>query len=451
MLHPDFIDYISQHPELAHLGSALLTEPIVSVRYNLAKTQVPPDLIDKVTWCPDSGRYLDHRPAFTMDPALHQGLYYVQEASSMAIAAAVKELLSEIGDAPKVLDACAAPGGKTTTALSALPKDSVMVANEYDFRRAEILAENIAKWGYPNAEVSRGDTSKLTKLKSTFDMVIVDAPCSGEGMMRKDEFARKQWSLELVDTCAKLQKEILSNVWEALRPGGVLLYSTCTFNRQENERNVEWIVDTLHGESIPLSSLEPFKPEITGAIDSNCHCYRFLPGRVRGEGLFMAAVCKSGRDGQVPKKMPKPSTKLTAMDPKQSRILAQWLRGDYKFYLMGEDVFALPAHAADFMLSVASVLDVISLGVWVATIKGRDIVPAHALSLSIAANCDAFPNCEVDYDTAIKYLQRQSIAIDAPKGFVLLTYQDHPLGFVKNLGNRSNNLYPKNWRIRGGG
>ncbi len=443
MLKQEFVDNL--HPQLGGLADALLTDPVVSVRYNCAKAPVPANLTDEVPWCPD-GRYLAHRPAFTQDPALHQGLYYVQDASSMAIYAAVKDVLPLLGNAPKVLDACAAPGGKTTAALSALPAEATVVANEYDFRRAEILAENVAKWGSPNTLISRGDTSKFRKLIDTFDLIIVDAPCSGEGMMRKDEQARQQWSLALVDKCATLQREILENAWEALRPGGVLIYSTCTFNREENERNAQWLIDTYDAESLKLPTLEACQPAVAPGIETPAYCYRFLPGRIRGEGLFMAAVRKPGSAAtSSPKEKP---TKIKELKASETKDLSKWIKGDFKFYAFGDDIFALPALLADFMLYAASKTDVLSMGVWVATVKGRELAPAHPLALSTALRAEAFAQCQVDYPTAIAYLQRQAVTIDAPKGFVLLMHEGHPLGFVKNLGNRSNNLYPKNWRIR---
>ncbi len=495
MLKPEFVEYLGQHEMLLPLRQDLLTEPSVSVRFNLAKGDVPEEVMgvkvgDAVPWCRDAGRYLDERPAFTMDPGLHQGIYYVQDASSMAVTAAIRTAESRVRDLRQaqddiqrcsrsltrcselhVLDACAAPGGKTTAVISALPDDAVVVANEYDFRRAEILAENVAKWGSPNTVVTRGDTSKFRKLKETFDIIVVDAPCSGEGMMRKDEQARQQWSLALVDQCATLQREILSNVWEALKPGGVLIYSTCTFNRHENEHNVEWLISEYGAESIEVPELDACKANgVASGIDTDANCYRFFPGRVRGEGLFLAAVRKPGEFQRGSRSLTRCSdmngefqrgsrsrTRCNDMNgdiQRGSRSLtrcseaAQWLRGDFSIVSLGDDVFALPEASADFMLSLKGKLDVLSMGVWLGTTKGKDLVPAHALALSTTLNREAFTQCEVDYDTAIAYLQRQAIAIEAPKGFVLLTYQGHPLGFVKNLGNRANNLYPKNWRIR---
>lgn len=443
MLPAGFLEEISRYAELVPLAQSLLEPPAVSVRVNAAKGQTP--VGERVPWCAE-GCYLEERPRFTFDPAMHQGLYYVQDASSMAISAVVRELAG--GQPQRYLDACAAPGGKTTAAISALPQGSFVLANEYDFRRAEILAENVAKWGSPDCAVSRGDTRRLAKLRGMFDIVAVDAPCSGEGMMRKDRQAVDQWSLSLVGQCAATQREILANAWQALRPGGHLIYSTCTFNRQENEENLEWIVTDLGGEPVPVAALELYA-EICHGIDSSYPCYRFLPGRVRGEGLFLAVVKKPGSDSAFPKNVgmhgASSSVKTKAVQPHPE---ARWLIGnDWRISERGDGLYAVREQHALLLAEMEKALDLISPGLRVATIKGRDSIPAQELALSTALAQDAFPRCEVDRDTAIAYLQRQSFAIEAPKGYVLLTYGGHPLGFVKNLGSRANNLYPKPWRI----
>ena len=445
-LPADFLDMIAQYELLSPLATDLLTQPEVSIRINRAKGGETCSMAanaQQVPWCQE-GFYLNERPSFTFDPAMHQGRYYVQDASSMAIAPIVKELSAKLGNSPiAYLDACAAPGGKTTAAISSLPKDSVVVANEYDFRRAEILAENVAKWGAPNAIVSRGDTARFRKLREVFDIIAVDAPCSGEGMMRKEEKAREQWSRGLVTQCASLQRDILENVWGALKPGGFLIYSTCTFNRSEDEENLAWLIDEFGAESVPLECMLAHS-EIAHGINTPNHCYRFLPGRVKGEGLFIAAVRKPGIHMAT-------SCRTTVQKTKKQTIdLSVWLDNgtDWECIIKGEEVYALP-HGAYAMASEAlKHLDVIQPGVHVATIKGKDIIPAQELALSTALRTDAFPTYAVGLDDAIRYLQKDAFAIDgAPKGYVLLTYEGAPLGFVKNLGNRANNLYPKQWRI----
>lgn len=435
-----FLDEITPIPALEILASSLLTPPDISVRINPLKSSVK-DLsgYDIVPWC-ETGVYLSERPKFTFDPKLHQGVYYVQDASSMAIYSVIKE----IAKAPvKYLDACAAPGGKTTAAISALPGDSVVVANEYDYKRAEILVENIAKWGSGNVVVSRGDTSKLRKLKGYFDIVAVDAPCSGEGMMRKEPIAREQWSKTLVKQCAETQREILSNVWEALRPGGYLVYSTCTFNICENEDNLRWIIEYLGGEPVDIPSLNKIQ-SITPGIDCEYRCYRFLPGKIRGEGLFLAVVKKPG-NGLCPS--PKAKTVKPLAVPKE---VSSWVKPNFTLVCEDNEIYALPSFSLPFIQDVSSKLDILNKGTHIASIKGRDVLPTHDLALSNAINTPSFVICEIDKDQALMYLRREAITLpnSTPKGIVLLTYENRPLGFVKNLGSRSNNLLPKNWRIR---
>jgi len=466
-------EYIERcEPELARglVDCLETTLPSVSVRVNLRKTRgvVPATACGRagVPWC-DTGFYLPERPDFTHDPALHQGLYYVQDASSMITHHVVRHLvkLPEGGEAARrpirYLDACAAPGGKTTAAIDALPDGSVVVANEFDFRRASILKENVIKWGYPHVIVTRGDTARFRRLPEWFDVVAADVPCSGEGMMRKDETARLQWSEALVRECAARQREIVANIWTALRPGGYLIYSTCTFNRAENEDNVAWIVDELGGElqEIPL-------PEGCGIVCRDGGCMRFLPTRLSGEGLFTAVLRKRAdicvddmpreRHGKPARRMKgsggdlKPATtKSGGVLRDASGICSGWLDGDFLFNADANgNIHAIPSDMAEMAGEAVRVLDVICRGVEVASSKGKTLMPAHALALTTALRPDAFESVEVDKPTALSYLRRESLpGMPAGKGAVLLTYGGHPLGFVNNLVNRANNLYPAAWRI----
>ncbi|MCH5346020.1 MAG: RsmB/NOP family class I SAM-dependent RNA methyltransferase, partial [Muribaculaceae bacterium] len=235
--------------DFEQLAEALATtEPEVSVRLNRRRggSQIPSllsEVVDTpVTWT-DGGYYLSSRPRFTLDPALHQGRYYVQDASSMFISRAVAEALRHLDLSRQLLyiDACAAPGGKTTAAINVLPDGTTLIANEFVPLRAAVLHENITKWGYPDVIVTRGDTAAIgDALTGMADIIAADVPCSGEGMMRKDPEAIVQWSPKLVNDSARLQREIITNLWPALKPGGFFIYSTCTFNRRENEDNLEW-------------------------------------------------------------------------------------------------------------------------------------------------------------------------------------------------------------------
>lgn len=435
-----FIKEISKYPELGILAQSLMSDPEISVRFNPLKTS-PSDYtgMTRVPWCVE-GIYLADRPQFTFDPSLHQGRYYVQDASSMAITTVLRQLAKS---PVKYLDACAAPGGKTTAALSVLPKGSVVVANEFDFKRADILVENIAKWGYPDVLVSRGDTRKFSSLPSTFDIVSVDAPCSGEGMMRKDLHAREQWSDALIRQCASIQREILTNIWNTLRPGGYLIYSTCTFNRTENEENVQWLMSEYDAIPVEIEEFESLR-EIQGGIECNFPCYRFIPGKVRGEGLFLAVLMKGNQTVTPHKKKQLSVSSITVPQIKK------WLLDSTELLRMGDEIYALPERSSSFLKFIAGKLDTIYIGVHVATAKGKDFIPAHELALSLLIDIDSFVCHEVSYEYAIRFLQRETITlpVDVDKGIVLLTYNHFPLGFVKNLGSRANNLLPKRWCIK---
>lgn len=440
-LPQEFLQMIESYnaPRLAELQGALLTDPSVSVRLNTAKGALAAGGYEHVPWC-DRGLYLDGRHPFTFDPAWHQGLYYVQDASSMFVAHAVACITAD-GRPRRVLDACAAPGGKTTAVIDALPAGSGVTANEWDPRRAAILRENLTKWGYPLVAVTQGDTSRFTPMTGCFDIIVADVPCSGEGMMRKDPGAISQWSRQLVRQCADRQREIIDNLWPALAPGGHLIYSTCTFNRDENELIIDYITSTYGAESVEL----PVSPGwgIIPGIDSRHHCYRFIPGQVRGEGLFMAVLRKPGEAGPIPPDR-QPKNRQKSVGRKSAATVAaevrQWVEGASDWRLEDGRVIA-SFHPAAAEMPLRCDLEV-------ATVKGRDYLPSQALAMSTALRRGTMAEHEVDAATAIEYLSCRAVTLDgAPRGIVLLTYGGRPLGFVKNLGSRANNLYPKAWRI----
>lgn len=459
------------------------TAPEVAVRVNRRKLRaadVPDDWLpevcrggEMVPWWPE-GYLLPERPDFTHDPAMHQGLYYVQDASSMITAHVVGALSARLGGAPLLmLDACAAPGGKSTAALDALPEGSMLVANEFDFRRASILAENIQKWGCPAVAVSRGDTARFRRLPELFDIVAADVPCSGEGMMRKDSQACAQWSERLVDECAARQWEIVENLWEALAPGGYFVYSTCTFNTRENERIADRMIADFGAQpvTVPL-------PEDSGIVVDGQGRMRFLPTHLRGEGLFMAILRKPGEwipalvrhdAASTPRREKKksrnrgsaaelqPGGRPSSKVPDLASLCSSWLRGDYDFLLRGEAIYARPAAFSHIYDLLDSHLDLLLPGLEVAAIKGRTAVPSQPLALTTALNTaqSTFPTAEVDLDLALSYLRREALPgfPDSPRESLLLTFRPQglaaplPLGFVNNLGSRANNLYPTPWRI----
>ena len=414
------------------------TGPSVAVRVNAARGVGMPDGARRVPWC-DQGFYLDGRPAFTFDPDWHAGRYYVQDASSMFIAHVIRHLV----DGPvRYLDLCAAPGGKTTAAMQALPPGSLTVANEIVPPRARVLADNVIRWGDPRCVVTSNAPAQVgSKLTGFFDVIATDVPCSGEGMMRKDDEAVGQWSPALVEQCAQRQREILADVWPALRPGGLLIYSTCTYNRQENEEIVSYIKEELGAE--PLEVPVESSWNICPALGDGLPGYRFMPHRVDGEGLFMAVLRK---DGQSPRQDVRVKEKNAK---KVDETGKKWLSRPDEFAIeqVGDLTIAVPQDIRCEVAALRTSLNVLHAGVELAAVMGRKSVPHHALAMSLARAEDAFPTCEVGYPTALRYLRGESILIDAPRGYVLITHQGAVLGFVNNLGNRANNLYPKPLRI----
>ena len=424
--------------EWVRLAEAITSsEPSVAVRVNDARGVVVPDGAHRVPWC-EQGYYLDGRPPFTFDTDWHAGRYYVQDASSMFIAHVIKSL---IHGPVRYLDLCAAPGGKTTAAMQALPQRSLVVANEIVPPRARVLADNVIRWGNPNCVVTSNAPAQVGKLTHFFDVIAADVPCSGEGMMRKDDEAIAQWSPALVEQCAQRQLEILADAWHALRPGGLLIYSTCTYNRQENEEIAEFIVNELGATSleVPVEASWNIHP----AISSNCHCYRFMPHRVDGEGLFMAVFRK---DGDAPRQDVRIKEKNTK---KSDEIGENWLTNSDEFVIdqQGDLTIAVPRGINREVVALRDSLNVLHAGVELATAMGRKTVPHYALAMSTARAKDAFPVCQVDYPTALRYLRGESITIDGPRGYALVAHNGAVLGFANNLGNRANNLYPKSQRI----
>ena len=438
--------------EYSTFREALLGEPAVSIRLNRSKCTASPDY-EHVPWATD-GYYLAERPAFTFDPMFHAGGYYVQEASSMFVEQAIRQ---HLGQARVALDLCAAPGGKSTLLRSLLPDDCVLVSNEVMRPRAQVLAENITKWGHPRCIVTSNYPADFTPLGETFDLILVDAPCSGEGMFRKDEVAVNEWSPENVEVCWKRQRDILTDIWPTLRPGGLLIYSTCTFNTQEDEENVRWMMDELGAELLPIDTDPAWG--ITPSLMPNVpHAYRFLPGRTRGEGFFLAVVRK-GESASVAETSRGGKAKKRDKKGKQPALAAPveckgWLADDknYVYKVIDTEVVALPTDMDSLYTVLSEQLHLIKTGITLAEMKGRDALPAHDLAMSTALRADAFACCELAYGEALRYLHREAITLpaDTPRGFVLVTYRDMPLGFVKNLGNRANNLYPNEWRIRSG-
>ncbi|MBP5481725.1 MAG: rRNA cytosine-C5-methyltransferase [Paludibacteraceae bacterium] len=417
--------------------TALELDPQVSIRTNPRKFPTLSEG-DRVPWCA-TGQYLDKRPSFTLDPLLHAGCYYVQEASSMFVEQVFRQFINT--EAPVVLDLCAAPGGKSTHLASLLDGKGWLVSNEVMRNRVNILRENLIKWGAPNVTVTSNDPADFGQLTGLFDLILVDAPCSGEGMFRKDEKAMEEWSPENVRFCAERQRRILADVFPALAEGGILIFSTCTFNEEEDEHNARWIADELGAELLQV------KTEPAWNVTETDAGYHFYPHKTRGEGFFLSALRKTKEEPTFKKKR-KRENKVAL--PAPAKDLTKWLNEPMYLTPHNDVIYAVPAEYAELSLTLTEQLHVLQSGVEVAAVKGKDLIPAQHLALSWALRKDAFPTVDLSWQEAMTYLKKENLMLpnDAPKGYLLLTYRSVPLGWVKNLGNRCNNLHTQEWRIR---
>ncbi|MBO5619887.1 MAG: rRNA cytosine-C5-methyltransferase [Paludibacteraceae bacterium] len=446
MLPVDFIEsmrvQLGQEAEL--LLRALETEPVTSIRLNSKLDVLTFECdTDEVPWHID-GYYLSERPQFTLDPLFHAGCYYVQEASSMFIQQALEQY---IDSSSVVLDLCAAPGGKSTLISEYLGADGLLVANEVVRQRVFVLSENIQKWGNGNTVVTHNTPEEFgERCRHLFDCILVDAPCSGEGMFRKDEQARSEWSLQTVRMCAERQRSILMDVWDALKPGGILLYSTCTFNEEENEKNVNWIAEVLGADVLPLD-YDPSWGITEGQVG-----YHFYPHKTKGEGFYLCVLRKNSNEELQPVKMKtKDAGQKANPHPEYLPVMRSWLQHPDDWAIRYTDRFATayPLKYKELIDWFSTRLTCISTGFGLGEERGRGIAPQHSLSMLKDLRKEAFPMVALTREQALSYLRTEALNLtDVPLGLLLLTYEGVPLGFAKNVGNRQNNLYPNEWRIR---
>jgi 16S rRNA C967 or C1407 C5-methylase (RsmB/RsmF family)/NOL1/NOP2/fmu family ribosome biogenesis protein len=424
------------------LISALKISSPVSVRINRGKWNHLPVNSDPVPWCPD-GHYLESRPSYTLDPLFHSGCYYPQEASGMFLEQVFRQAVDNKGYI-KILDLCGAPGGKSTHISSLLGNEGLLVANEVIKPRANTLAENLTKWGLSNCIVTQNDPSAFNRLTGFFDVILVDAPCSGEGMFR-DKIAINEWSEENTSLCADRQRRILMDVWLSLKENGILIYSTCTFNQGENEENIKWLTSRHEAESIELD-ISDFEG-ITEIDFQGIHGYGFYPGRIRGDGLFVAVLRKCSEEKAV--KAGESRFNFQKINKEEKLIVCDWTTfPDESFFKSGDDIYSAPGNLSDHNL-ISKNLRVIKPGTRILTIKGRNNIPSPELAMSVFYRKESLPFVNVSLESALQYLHRGNfIAGAASKGWNTVLYNDVPLGFINNIGTRVNNYYPVGWRIR---
>lgn len=434
--------------EAVHQSGAQVT----SIRFNPAKRHHFSDVLpladllqEPVPWS-SKGYYLTTRPSFTTDPLFHAGAYYVQEASSMFLEEALRQT-TDLSQPLKVLDCCAAPGGKSTLLQSVLSGDSLLISNEIIKSRVTILAENISKWGADNVIVTNNDPKDFQRLPGYFDVIVVDAPCSGSGLFRKDPAAIDEWSESNVELCSQRQERILNDVLPALKNGGVLIYSTCSYSEEEDEQIADWLIEQQSMTSIPLQLQSDWQIVQTFSKTHRASGYRFYPDKIMGEGFFIAAFRKSGYDDALSQKKQRISSEKPSA--KDVDALKPYLQNtaNYFFIKQQEDIIAMPSHLQEDLGIVQSNLYIKKAGVKMGTLIRQELIPDHILAISTLINT-SLPSVEVGKEDALQFLRRQDIRIDTTvKGWALLTHQRLPLGWIKVLPNRINNYYPKEWRI----
>lgn len=444
---PNFFGSLAGEPgfnEENFINAHQNTDAPTSIRLNPFKKAVI-KTGEQVPWCAD-GYYLDARPSFTFDPLFHAGCYYVQEASSMIIGH-ILHYIKPDGEPIKILDLCAAPGGKSTLLNSAMQPDDLLVANEIIKTRVPILTDNLSRWGTANTIVTNNDPKDFTRLKGFFDIILVDAPCSGSGMFRKDPTAMNEWSEANVNLCHQRQERILADIYPCLKEGGYLIYSTCSYSHQENEDILDWLCDEFELESLQIPINKEWGIVETQSEKQEAWGYRFYPGKIKGEGLFAACLKKTGTQEAMGGFKNKEQQKLVA---KEMDLIKDYVNNpdDLYYFKANDDWMAIYRQHIESLNILQRNLYIKKSGVRIGKLAGKDLIPDHELALSIIINKDAVLHTELDKEQAIQYLRRDNIAINPiEKGWSLMTYDGFALGWAKLLPNRINNYYPKEIRI----
>jgi 16S rRNA C967 or C1407 C5-methylase (RsmB/RsmF family)/NOL1/NOP2/fmu family ribosome biogenesis protein len=400
-----------------------------------------PITAEPVPWN-STGYYLSERPSFTFDPLFHAGAYYVQEASSMFLEHAVRSVCN-LQQSLRVLDLCAAPGGKSTLLQSLISAGSILVANETIRARAALLADNMTKWGAANVVVSNNDPRDFTRLEGYFDLMVVDAPCSGSGLFRRDPHLVTEWSAENVELCCQRQQRILAEAIPALKENGLLIYSTCSYSQQEDEDIMQWLLDNFEAENLPLP-IDPAWNIVTTKV-GDAEGYRFYPDQLKGEGFFITCFrLKSGSEF-----IRKQKDNLPRLAKKDTERLTPWIEEVEQYVYTDHQgtILQLTPTLAEDLPVLQKALYIRKAGVALGQLTAKELIPDHQLALSISVN-KSLPGIELNYDQAIRYLRKEDVKLDdAGKGWTLMRYKGMNLGWAKVLPNRMNNYYPKELRI----
>ncbi len=400
---------------------------------------------DKIPWS-TLGYYLTDRPSFTFDPLFHAGRYYVQEASSMFLEQVLRQT-TDLSKPLRVLDLCAAPGGKSTLIQSLISKESLLVSNEVIKSRAAVLEENMVKWGTENVIVTNNDPGNFARLENYFDVVVIDAPCSGSGLFRRDPEAINEWSENNVQLCSQRQQRIIADVWPALKEDGILIYSTCSYSREEDEEILDWVMKGFRVEGIGLKVEEEWNIIETVSAGGDAFGYRFYPDKLKGEGFFIAALRK--KEGDSFKGIKPGKNRIEKISKPEEALVKPWLREelDMIFFKQQDDIIALPSCFQDDIPVLQSALYIKKAGVRIGKLAGKDLIPDQQLALSkiISKNIVSVP---LNREQAIQYLRKEEVQVSTDhRGWAVVSYEGQYLGWIKVLPNRINNYYPKEWRI----
>ncbi len=417
-------------------------EQVTSIRINPSKNKWGPNNESPIPWC-KHGHYLTERPSFTFDPLFHGGAYYVQEASSMFLWEVLNQTIGTNTKGLKVLDLCAAPGGKSTL-LASYFSDGLVVSNEVIKARCSILVENMTKWGSNHSIVTNNDPSHFKSLPSFFDVIVVDAPCSGSGLFRKDKSAIDEWSENNVRLCSQRQERIIADVLPSLKQGGLLIYSTCSYSKDEDENLLDNLCDNHTLETCELTITDSWKITTTQSAKHKAYGYRFYPYLTRGEGFFIAAFSKNeGSDSGYYTEQ-----KLTTLSKNEQGIISGFLplSTEYSYFKQGDSIKTVISEQLSDLQILAKQLYIKKAGIEIGTIKGKDVIPHHELAMSLLP-LSIFNALELDKTQAVQYLRRQDLFVESKTGWNLITHCGLPLGWSKVLPNRMNNYYPQAWRI----
>ncbi len=436
--------------EYAEFKKGLNKTSRTSIRLNESKAYLPSWDKSPVPWSAN-GFFLQERPSFTLDPMFHAGAYYVQEGSSMFIDHILRSLKIPTGI---YLDLAAAPGGKSTLLSSWLGNEGMLVANEVIQPRAQILKENVIKWGLGNVVVTNNDPDHFSPLEGFFDLVLVDAPCSGEGMFRKDPQARNEWSTDHVQLCSSRQRRIMDHAGALVKAGGYLIYSTCTFNETENEGMLRFLIEEFSYTPvrIPLDPTWNIKESYIQSDGGKYYGYRFFPHLVEGEGFFIT-VLKRAEDAQILepgriKDFKHPYLKSAGERESFALEASLGFDGSGTYYTLNDSFFRIPTAFYRHFEKLALHLSLRYFGVELGKRQKDKWIPSHEWAVSILPK-NGFSTWEMNEVEALGFLRKNEEDFGSlPTGWVLMCYKGIPIGWVKNLGNRVNNYYPKEWRIR---